>query len=163
MDDDLEAAMQHVFDVIAAIRTVRSEMKIPPAKGINCLIRVDRPRLLRNLQSYTANICILGKIENLTIAAEVQKPIPSASAVIRDAEIFIPLEGVIDLEGERRRLQKDLEHNTLQLEKINRKLDNPDFLENAPPDVVAKERAKRENFQMIVARVNANLEQLVGW
>ena len=163
MDEDLEAAMQQVFDVIAAIRTVRSEMKIPPGKSINCLIRVDRPRLLRNLQAYAANIGILGKVENLTIATEVQKPIPSASAVIRDAEIFIPLEGVIDLDSERRRLQKELEHNTLQLEKINRKLDNPDFLENAPTDVVAKERAKRENFQMIVARINANLEQLVGW
>ncbi|MBI5867568.1 MAG: valine--tRNA ligase, partial [candidate division Zixibacteria bacterium] len=163
MDEDLEAAMQQVFDVIAAIRTVRSEMKVPPAKAINCLIRVDRPRLLRNLQAYTDNIRILGKIDSITIAADVKKPVPSASAVIRDAEIFIPLEGVIDLEAERKRLQKELEHNTLQLEKISRKLDNPDFLEHAPPDVVAKERAKRENFQMIVARINANLEQLVGW
>jgi valyl-tRNA synthetase len=163
MDEDLEAAMQQVFDVITAIRTVRSEMKIPPAKQVDCLIRIDRPRLLRNLQAYAGNIRILGKVGNLTIASEVRKPVPSASAVIRDAEIFIPLEGVIDIEAERRRLQKELEHNTLQLEKINRKLDNPDFLEHAPPDVVAKERAKRENFQMIVARINVNLEHLVGW
>ncbi len=163
MDEDLEAAMRQVFDVIVAIRTVRSEMKIPPARAIDCLIRVDVPRLLRNLQAYAENIRILGKIETLTIASDLKKPTPSASAVIRDAEIFIPLEGVIDLEGERSRLQKELDHNTLQLEKISRKLGNPDFLQNAPPEVIAKERAKRENFEMIVARINANLEQLVGW
>jgi valyl-tRNA synthetase len=163
IDDNLDDAMRHVFDVIGAIRNVRSEMKIPAGKEVTCLIRVDRPKLLRNLRTYEENIRILGKIGSLTLDENVKKPVPSASAVIRDAEIFIPLEGLIDLEAERRRLQKELEHHTQQLERINRKLDNADFLQNAPPEVVAKERAKRENFEMIVARLNANLEQLVGW
>jgi valyl-tRNA synthetase len=163
IDEDLEAAMQHVFDVIVAIRNVRSEMKIPAGRSITCLIRVDRPRLLRHLRTYEENIRILGKIENLTIDQDVTKPVPSASAVIRDAEIFIPLEGVIDLDAERKRLQKELDHCTAQLERINRKLDNEDFLRNAPEEVVAKERAKRENFELIANRISANLEQLVGW
>jgi valyl-tRNA synthetase len=163
VDEELEAAMRHVFDVIVAIRNVRSEMKIPAGRGITCLIRVDRPRLLRHLRTYEENIRILGKIDTLTIGPEVAKPVPSASAVIRDAEIFIPLEGVIDLDAERTRLQKELDHCTTQLERINRKLDNADFLENAPAEVIAKERAKRENFELIASRISANLEQLVGW
>jgi len=163
MDDELESAMRHVFDVIVAIRNVRAEMKIPAGRMVTCLIRADRPRLLRHLRTYEENIRILGKIESLTIDQEVAKPVPSASAVIRDAEIFIPLEGVIDVDAERRRLQKELEHCTVQLERINRKLDNADFLQNAPADVVAKERAKRENFELIATRLSANLEQLVGW
>lgn len=163
IDDELESAMQQVFDVIVAIRNVRSEMKIPAGKPINCLIRADRPRLLRHLRAYEENIRVLGKVENLTIDADLKKPVPSASAVIRDAEIFIPLEGVIDLDAERRRLEKDLEHHTNQLERINKKLGNQDFLSNAPPEVVAKERAKRESMEQIVEKLNANLEQLVGW
>ncbi len=163
IDEELESAMRHVFDVIVAIRNVRSEMKIPAGKSISCLIRVDRPRLLRHLRTYEENIRILGKIESLTIDQEVVKPVPSASAVIRDAEIFVPLEGVIDLDAERNRLQKELDHCTAQLERINRKLDNADFLQNAPAEVVAKERAKRENFELIATRLSANLEQLVGW
>ncbi|GAB4325702.1 MAG: valine--tRNA ligase [Candidatus Zixiibacteriota bacterium] len=163
IDKELDDAMRHVFDVIGAIRNVRSEMKIPAGKEISCVIRVDRAKLLRNLRAYEENIRILGKIGSLTLDENVKKPVPSASAVIRDAEIFIPLEGVIDLEAERKRLQKELEHHTRQLERINRKLENEDFLKNAPDEVVAKERAKRENFEMIVARLNANLEQLVGW
>ena len=138
-------------------------MKIPAGKNVSCLIRVNRPRLLRHLRTYEENIRILGKIETLTIDQEVSKPVPCASAVIRDAEIFIPLEGVIDLDAERKRLQKELDHCTTQLERINRKLDNADFLQNAPADVVAKERAKRENFELIATRISANLEQLVGW
>ncbi|MBD3298438.1 MAG: valine--tRNA ligase [candidate division Zixibacteria bacterium] len=163
IDEELDASMRHVFNVIGAIRNVRSEMKIPAGKEISCVIRVNRKRLLRNLRAYEENIRILGKIGDLTMDEDVKKPVPSASAVIRDAEIFIPLEGLIDLEAERKRLQKDLEHHTQQLERINRKLDNADFLNNAPAEVVEKERAKRENFEMIVARLNANLEQLVGW
>ena len=163
VNEELDAAMRQVFDVIVAIRNVRSEMKIPAGRAVNCLIRVDRTRLLRDLKAYEENIRILGKIDSLTIDQDVVKPVPSASAVIRDAEIFIPLEGLIDLEAERKRLEKELEHHTQQLERISRKLGNADFLQNAPPEVVAKERAKRENFEMIVARLNANLEQLVGW
>lgn len=163
MDEELETAMRHVFDVIVAIRNVRAEMKIPAGKSVTCLIRVGRPRLLRHLRTYEENIRILGKIDSLTIDQDVTKPVPSASAVIRDAEIFIPLEGVIDLEAERKRLQKELDHCTTQLERTNRKLDNTDFLQNAPAEVVAKERAKRENFELIATRISANLEQLVGW
>jgi len=163
VNEELDEAMRHVFDVIVAIRNVRSEMKIPAGRAVNCIIRVDRPRLLRDLNAYEENIRILGKIDALTIAQDATKPVPAASAVIRDAEIFIPLEGLIDLEAERKRLEKELEHHTQQLERISRKLGNADFLKNAPPEVVAKERAKRENFEMIVARLNANLEQLVGW
>ena len=163
IDDELEEAMSQVFAVINAIRSVRSEMKIPAGRRIDCLIRADRTSLLRHLRTYADNVRILGRIENLTIDKQVNKPIPSASAVIRDAEIFIPLEGVVDLAAERRRLERDLEHHSTQLEKINRKLSNDDFLANAPADVVERERAKRENFEKIVARIQSNLEQLVGW
>jgi valyl-tRNA synthetase len=155
--------MRQVFDVIVAIRSVRSEMKIPAGKKIDCLIHPGRPKLARHLVAYTENIRILGRIENLTIDVKVPKPQPCASTVIRDAEIFIPLEGLIDLDAERKRLEKDLQHHSTQLERINKKLSNEDFLKNAPDEVIDKERAKRENFEKIVTRITANLEQLVGW
>ncbi|MEW5700771.1 MAG: valine--tRNA ligase [Candidatus Zixiibacteriota bacterium] len=163
IDAELDEAMQQVFDVIIAIRSVRSEMKIPAGKQIDCLIRPDQPRLEKHLRDLADNIRTLGRITNLTIDSHVKKPVPAATAVIRDAEIIIPLAGVIDLEAERRRLEKDLRHYTEQLEKINRKLNNADFLENAPKDVVAREQAKRGDTEKIVARLNANLEQMLGW
>jgi valyl-tRNA synthetase len=163
VDEELEEAMQQVFNVIVAIRSVRAEMKIPAGKRIDCLIRSERKRLVRHLRAYEENVRILGRLDNLTIGADTQKPQPCATAVIRDAEIFIPLQGVIDLDAERQRLEKELKHNTFQLERINKKLSNQDFLDNAPPAVIEKEQAKRENFEKIVARITAGLEQLVGW
>jgi len=163
IDAELDEAMQQVFDVIVAIRSVRAEMKIPAGREIDCLIRPDRPSLEKHLLDLADSIRILGRIKGLVIDPQVKKPIPAATAVIRDAEIIIPLAGVIDLETERRRLEKDLRHYAGQLEKVNRKLSNVDFLANAPVEVVAKEQSKREDTEKIVARLNANLEQLLGW
>ncbi|MBI3872321.1 MAG: valine--tRNA ligase [candidate division Zixibacteria bacterium] len=162
-DPRLDQAMQQVFDVIIAIRSVRADKQIPAGRTVDCIIRSDKPALLGDLRMFADNVRILGKVGELTIDPQAKKPVPSATAVIRDAEIIIPLEGVIDLEAERRRLEKDLRHTAEQLEKINRKLNNADFLANAPSDVVAKEQAKRENFETMVTRLNANLEQLIGW
>jgi valyl-tRNA synthetase len=162
-DPELDDTMQHVFDVITAIRGVRSQMNIPPGREIACLVRVDTDRLMTHLRDMADNIKILGRISALTIDTHVKKPTPSATAVIRDAEIIIPLEGVIDLDSERKRLEKDMRHHTEQLERINKKLTNADFLANAPADVIEKEKAKRDNFETIVKRLQASLEQLVGW
>ncbi len=162
-DAKLDDEMQHAFDVIVAIRGIRSQMNIPPGKEIDCLVRVDTDILLTSLQHLEENIRVLAKIRNLTIGKSLKKPIPSATTVIRDAEIMIPLEGLIDLEAERRRIEKELKHNTEQLERINKKLQNADFLAKAPADVLAKENAKRDNFETMVQKLQANLEQLVGW
>lgn len=162
-DAKLDDEMQHAFDVIVAIRGIRSQMNIPPGKEIDCLVRVDTDILLTSLQHLEENVRVLAKIGTLTVGKSVKKPIPSATAVIRDAEIIIPLEGLIDLEVERKRIEKELKHNTEQLERINKKLSNADFLAKAPADVLAKEHSKRDNFETMVQKLQSNLEQLVGW
>jgi len=163
LDPKLEAAIQQVQDVISAIRTVRAEMKIPPGKQVTAIIRTQRKKLQQNLEIYEENIRILGRLGELQVGPHVEKPTPSASAVIKDAEIFIPLEGVIDLEKERRRLEKELERVTAQVAKINKKLENPDFLDRAPQEVVAREKAKRTDFERMLGQLNEHLEKLVGW
>jgi valyl-tRNA synthetase len=159
----LDDEMQHAFDVIAAIRNIRSQMNIPPAREIDCLIKVDTEVLLSSLRHLEENVRVLAKIGTLSIDKKIKKPTPSATAVIRDAEIVIPLAGVVDVAAERKRLEKELKHHTEQLERINKKLANSDFLAHAPAAVVDKEKAKRDNFETIVQRLQANLEQLVGW
>ncbi len=163
LDPKLEADMQQVQAVISAIRMTRAEMKIPPGKKVQAIIRTERKKLMQNLKTYEENIYILGRLEKLTIGADVEKPSPSASAVIRDAEIFIPLEGVIDIEAERKRLGKELARVTAQHEKINKKLANKDFLSRAPHEVVAREKAKSKDFEKMLKQLSEHLEKLVGW
>ena len=105
---------------------MRAEMKIPPGKQVTAIVRTDHKKLQQNLKTYEENVRILGRLAELSVGPEVDKPTPSASAVIKNAEIFIPLEGVIDLDAERRRLEKELERVTAQVAKINKKLENQD-------------------------------------
>jgi len=152
-----------VQEVVISIRNIRSEMNVPPAKKADVLIRVDNDDLQKTLQDNRDHIVNLGKVADIKIEKEMGKPDHSASAVIRDAEIFIPLEGLIDLEQERSRLEKEIARVTRLLEKTNKKLSNEDFLKRAPREILDKEKARRDEYRKMVEKLNKNLEGIVGW
>ena len=83
--------------------------------------------------------------------------------MISGAELFIPLEGLIDIEVERARLQKELENLKIQIVKVSKKLANADFLSNAPADVIDREKLKKHDYEERIERINKNLEQIIGW
>jgi valyl-tRNA synthetase len=163
IDQNLEDTFNRVQEVVTSIRNIRSEFNVPPAKKADVLIRVDNQDLVKILEDNRDHIINLGKVENLKIGIRMSKPEHSASAVIRDAEIFVPLEGLIDLEQERKRLEKEITRVTQLLEKINKKLSNEDFLRRAPKEIIEKEKAKREEYTKMVEKLNKNLEGLLGW
>ncbi len=163
LDDKLEGSMQQVQSVITAVRATRAEMKIPPGKKITTVIRTGHKKLVQNLETYAENVRILARLDDLQVGPDLAKPSPAASVVIKDAEIFIPLEGVIDVTAERERLEKELNRLTTQQEKVAKKLNNQDFLSRAPEEVVSKEKAKRQDFERMINQINEHLEKLVGW
>jgi valyl-tRNA synthetase len=75
----------------------------------------------------------------------------------------VPLSGLIDLDMEKTRLQKNLDELKVQHEKVSKKLANSDFLANAPKDVIDREKAKKEDYQERISKLNKNLEQILGW
>jgi valyl-tRNA synthetase len=159
----LEATMERVQEVVYSIRNIRSEMNVPPAKKANVMIKVDHKELAGILEENKDHITTLGKVENLKIGMRMKKPDHAASAVIKDAEIFVPLEGLIDLEQERLRLEKELSRITALLDKANKKLSNDDFLKRAPGNIIKKEKEKREDYQKMLEKLNKNLEEITGW
>jgi valyl-tRNA synthetase len=138
-------------------------MNVPPAKKADVWIKVDKQNLAKTLEDNRDHIINLGKVENLKIGIKFTKPDHAASAVIKDAEIFIPLESLIDLEQERKRLEKEIFRVTQLLEKINKKLSNEDFIKKAPKEIIEKEKTKREEYSKMVEKLNKNLEGLLGW
>ena len=86
-----------------------------------------------------------------------------SSAVFPAGEIYIPLEGLIDLEGERARLEKELQKQRQFLERIKKKLANTDFLSRAPSEVIDAEKEKQDLAEKSIGRLNKNLESLAGW
>ena len=163
IDEGLEDSMRRVQDVVTSIRNIRSAMNVPPARKADVLIRVDKPDIVKVLEENRDHISILGKVKKLQIGKKISKPDHSASAVIRDAEIFIPLEGLIDLDEERKRLEKEIARINELLEKINKKLSNEDFLKRAPKEIIQKEQAKRDECSRMAEKLNQNLEEILGW
>ncbi len=162
-DDELENRLAHIQTLVNAIRNVRAEMNVPPGKRADVHVRIDDPQLGEILDEYFNYYKNLARIDNAIIGERVKKPPMSASAVLPGAEIFIPLEGLIDIDAERKRLGKELDNLKNQLEKLSRKLANPDYLANAPADVVSRDKVKKLDFEDRVEKLNKNLEQLMSW
>ena len=163
IDDKLEASLEQIQAVVTAVRSVRAELNVHPGKKSDLYIRVKDDEFATLLEKHIEYFRSLIKVENLIVGQDVKKPPLSGSTVISGAEIFLPLEGLIDIEVEKSRLEKELSNLKNQLEKVSKKLANPDFLKNAPDDVIVKEKAKKEDYQERIEKLNKNLEQLMGW
>jgi len=163
IDLELEKMMEKLQRVVYAIRNIRAEMNVPPSKRAEVHLKISDPKLLETLQNNEGYLINLGKIERLVLGADTKKPPLSASGVIPSVEIFIPLAGLIDIDLERLRLNKELENLTSLLEKTRKKLANHEFINNAPREVVEQQEAKKHEYEGMVEKINVNLEQLMGW
>ena len=163
IDVELEKSLEQIQTVVTAVRSMRAELSVPPGKKSDLYVRVDSDAFGQLLQDHIEYFRSLVRVEKLHTGTTLKRPSPSASAVISGAEIFLPLEGLIDLDVERKRLQKELDNLAGVLEKTSKKLANSDFLDHAPEDVVERERAKKKDYQERIERLNKNLEQISGW
>jgi valyl-tRNA synthetase len=109
---------------------------------------------------YEGYMTRLARVTSLSIIAQGVRPPLSATAVVEGEEIFIPLEGLIDLDRERARLSREIDRVSAMAKGIAAKLGNPAFTEKAPPDVVAKEREKLAAFEANAGKLTRSLAQL---
>jgi valyl-tRNA synthetase len=146
-------------DAVVTIRNLRSEMNVPPSKTVAVAIRADAEdgRVLKQMEQPLQG---LARVGDLAVAADCQKPPHAASGVAGSAEVFVLLEGVIDLAAERARLSKDLKKVEAAQESSRRKLANEDFLERAKPEVVEREREKLEQREATRAKIEHALSAL---
>lgn len=159
-DDAAQKDLQVLIDTISAIRSLRADQGIDPGKQIAITLITGSQGLL--LEEQNEHIKRLAKVESLTIDTNPDAPRPSNAActVIKDIEIHIPLEGLVDIEKEVARLTGEKQKLEGFIKGINAKLDNKKFVENANPEVVQLERDKLESAQEKLQRVTALLESL---
>ena len=160
--DEATKDMTLVMDVITAIRTIRSEMTVPPSKKADVLIGggTEETRSILNIQHNY--IETLAKVEKLTIAEVVDQPELSSSAVVGDLEIYVSLAGLIDVDKEKERLEKDIASFEGRIKAAQGKLNNPNFVSRAPENVVAHERNKLAGYEETLALLKENYKKLVG-
>ncbi|RKX20501.1 MAG: valine--tRNA ligase [Candidatus Zixiibacteriota bacterium] len=163
IDDNLEESLEQIQSIITAVRSIRAELNVHPGKRSDLHIRVNDKKFGKLLENHLGYFRSLAKVNDMHVGTDVKKPLTSASTVISGAEIFIPLEGLIDIDLEKQRLNKELDNLKKLLIKISKKLGNADFLERAPKEVIEKEQIKKEDYQERIEKINKNLEQILGW
>ncbi len=155
-----DGEMEFLQSIISAVRTVRSEMNLPPTKEVPLVVNCHDEAKLGVLESNRPSLERMAKINSLSLGTDLAKPGYSASSVVHGQEVFIPLEGLIDIGVERGRLEKEILRLEGQLKAVLAKLDNPNFAGKAPADVIQKEKDKQENFQHTILKLKTSLEQL---
>lgn len=155
IDNNAEQEIIFVQEVVTSIRNIRGEMNISPAKAINVYLKTDRVT-----EEQSKYIKSLVKIENLVVDSKLEKPKASASAVVKGCDIFIPLEGLIDLAVERTRIQKEITRLSSSLEGVKKKLSNESFVAKAPADVIEREKTKMNDWEKSLEKLKVILADL---
>jgi len=161
IDKVAEGKMEKIFAVIKAIRNLRAEVKIPPDKRVNILLKVANFSDYELLEDNKDYLFLLSKVDNLKIEQELkEKPKFALSAGVGNLDIYLPLKGVVDIEKEIKRLEKESFRLKKELFRVEERLSNQKFLELAPAEVVKREKSKREETLLAWEKVKERLISL---
>ena len=141
-DDAARAALDHVIAIVDKIRTIRGENGISPKVEIAAVVSVADDASVGLIEGAAAIMEHLARVTDLTVAVGAERPPKSAVAVAGDCTLYVPLEGLVDLDEEISRLEKAIAKLDKEIAKLSGKLSNERFIANAPPEVVAKDRAR---------------------
>lgn len=155
IDKDAEAEIEFMQSVVTAIRNIRGEMNIPPSKEIDVYLKADK--ITEVQKNYIKSLV---KVDKLTVDPNLHKPKASASAVVKGCDVYIPLEGLIDLDVEKQRIEKEINRLEGQLKGIEKKLANESFVNKAPVEVVEREKNKQKDWSESVEKLKSILKDL---
>jgi valyl-tRNA synthetase len=152
---DAEREMAAVMALVTAVRNIRGEMRIPPGTTLAATLRPGRD----GGAVFTANQTLIDTLARARLAVDPQatRPRNSAMAVIDGAELYVDLAGVVDLAGERQRLEKEIKRAAESVEFLKGKLARPEFAERAPAEIVARERERLSEQEALRAKLRASL------
>lgn len=155
-----EEKMSTLQDIIVATRTLRSDFNVPPQQRADVLIKTENRKLKNLIEDHSLFFKELAQVEELEAGTSVKRPPKAPRKVLEGMEIFVKLEGILNLAQERERLRSELEEIELKIQASSKKLANQEFTQKAPPQVVEKEKRKREEFIEKKRRLEENLKTL---
>jgi valyl-tRNA synthetase len=157
-DEEAEAEIGWVVDLVNAIRSVRAEMNIPPASQIPLLLAASSEKTRARADRWADMVKRLARIADISFADA--PPQGAVQLLVRGDIAALPLKGVIDLAAEKVRLEKELAKVDADVARVDAKLGNADFIARAPEEVVEGEREKRDEALARRAKILEALERL---
>jgi len=159
-DEEAEAEIGWVIDLVSKIRSIRVEINVPPGSQIPLVLADPSAATRERAGRWQDVIGRLARISVISFAAAA--PVGAVQLVVRGDIVALPLKGVVDLSAESARLKKELTKIESDIGRIEVKLANPDFLRRAPEDVVDGEREKREEALARCSSIREALQRLEG-
>ncbi len=156
-DDGLIAEFDILYQSVRSVRNIRAENGLPPGKPLDVALNVAEDSTLVSpewLPLFTS----LAKVDKLLV--EPDPTIYGARVSSAEFQIWVPLHGLVDIESELERVEKQLKAAEADLGKVNGKLSNQGFVDKAPAEVVAKERARQSELQDLVDKSMSHLDEL---
>ena len=159
-DAEAEQEMESVQEIIRGIRNARVEAEVEPSRFIEAIIVAkNKPAI----EALAASMSTLARVRPLTIfGADEQRPRPDRAKilVLKGAEVFLPLAGMIDIEAERKRLEEEISQSRIEIARLERKLTQGEFLTKAPAYVIAREQEQLNRHRDKLGRLEKRLSEL---
>ena len=149
--------MSFVQSVITTVRNIRSEMNVPPGSQAELKFKTSENSVIEQVNRNSHAIMNLARLKTIEHIDPKSRVPSSAVAVVEGVELFVPLAGLIDLELEKNRLNKEIDRLDKQVKGLSQKLQNEQYLQKAPENVVQQDRDKLKNFTEKLEKLKYNL------
>ena len=159
-DDAAIADIEWVKQFILGIRQIRGEMDISPGKTLPVLLQHASAEDQGRASRYALLLQRVGRVTSIDVIAAGTEPPAAATALLGDMRLLVPMKGLIDVEAEKARLDKQMDKVRGELAKARGKLGNEKFVNNAPPAVVTQERERVADFEKTIAQLTEQLQKL---
>src|SRR3989339_1115712 len=152
--------MELLQEIVTAVRTIRSEMNVPPGKSVSIHLNVNPLEQQVFSGEGAGYLKQLAKAQEILVGESLPRPAQSAMADVSDVQLFVPLAGLIDLEKEKQRLLKEHKNAGMELERCKKNMENADFMKRAPQAEVDKMRQRMADAQLKIERIGENIKFL---
>jgi valyl-tRNA synthetase len=160
IDAGVDAEIEWVKGVIVAIRNIRGEMNISPAKAIPVILSKGKATDQQYLESNTQFLTKLAKLDSISWLDKPEEAPLASTQLVGDMEVLVPMAGLIDVNAEEDRLNKEIGKLEKEISKLSGKLGNEKFVANAPEAVVNKEKEKLEKAENSLHQLKEQLEKI---
>ncbi|MDU9405019.1 valine--tRNA ligase [Pseudomonas sp. zfem004] len=151
IDAAAEGDIEWLKELMVGLRNIRAEMNIGPGKPLPLFLKNANADDQRRLQENEALLKKLAKVESFTVLGEQDEAPLSATALVGDLQVLVPMAGLIDKDAELARLNKEIQRLQGEVQRVGGKLSNAAFVDKAPPAVIEKERAKLAESEQALA------------
>ena len=164
VDNKLDNSFQQLFEIIRLIRNLRAELGLKPSEKCPIYLISDNDELIDFLKTLVDDIQTLTKSSEVFIfksnAVDKKEFAKSFSGIISDLEVYLPFQDFVNIDALKERLTKDLKKVTIELENLNKRLSNKNFVDKAPKDIVDECRFKLNEGSVQKERITKKLELL---